>query len=256
VGILAASLLVAFESVADWELYVSGGLGISGSIVDSDGTVPGTPVLFLFENDDDASPLVDGAVGLKIPMDELVPREWLPDIRLPDYPVRFELEAAGLREYELETALDAQNFYTSVKATTVFFNNWLDIPLIDAWRPVQYLAGLGRQPRLRQLLEPASFFFGYGVGFSYLDIEGSSNVLSGSDEIYDFAWNVGAGVNFAFSDRVDLSVGYRYVGLGKQKIDLENGGVATGGSVKLDPQVHELRVQVRVEVYDFLSPWR
>jgi hypothetical protein len=39
--------LDAEESTADWEVYVSGGLGISGSIVDTDGTVPGTPRLTL-----------------------------------------------------------------------------------------------------------------------------------------------------------------------------------------------------------------
>lgn len=67
--------LDAEESTADWEVYVSGGLGISGSIVDTDGTVPGTPILTLSREDGDASPLVDGALGLRIPMDELGPRD-------------------------------------------------------------------------------------------------------------------------------------------------------------------------------------
>jgi hypothetical protein len=200
---------------------------------------------------------VDGAVGLKIPMDELLPREWLFDVRLPDWPVRFELEAAGLREFELETNLGAVDLFSTMKVTTVMVNSWLDIPLVQLWRPVQYLGGLGRQPRLRQWLEPGSFFLGTGIGFSMIDLRGSSNIgISGSDDIYDFAWNVGTGVNYALTDRVDLSMGYRYVGLGKQKLDLDEGAGPQDGSVDYEPDIHEFRVQIRVEVYDFLSPWR
>ena len=138
-----------------------------------------------------------------------------------------------------------------IARTTLLVNSWLDIPLIELWRPVQYLGGLGRQPRLRRWLEPGSFFLGWGVGLSVLEIDGSDNVaLSGSDDIYDFAWNVGAGVNYALTDKVDLSIGYRYLGLGKQKIDLDDGGGAPGGDVEFDPDVHEFRMQIRVEVYD------
>ncbi len=90
---------------------------------------------------------------------------------------------------------------------------------------------------------------------SALEIEGTNNVLSGKEEIYDFAWNVGAGVNYALTEFVELSVGYRYVGLGKREIDLFQ-RVAPDGDVKFDPQIHELRVQIRVEVFEFLSPWR
>ncbi len=254
----AGSMLLAFESFADWDVYVSGGLGISTAVIDTDGVFDPTttPPLTFGKDDSDSSPLLDGAVGLRIPMDELVAREWLPDLRLPSYPYRIEIEAAGLREFELETQFGPQKFFSDVKATTVMVNQWLDIPLIELWRPVQYLGGLGRQPRLRQWLEPASLFFGWGVGFSYLEIEGTSNIVSGSDDIFDFAWNVGAGLNYALTDHVDLSGGYRYVGLGKQKVDMSLTGGGQEGPVEYDPQVHEVRVQIRVKVYDFLSPWR
>ena len=253
------SLLVLFatESAADWKLYVSGGLGISGSIVDTDGSVPGTPIIPLTGDDGDSSPLVDGAFGLEIPMNELVPREYLVDMRLPSWSTRFELEAAGLREYEIETAAGATNFYSTLNVTTVMVNTWLDIPLTAIYRPVQYTFGLGRQPRIRQWLEPGSFFLGAGIGFSALELEGSSNVLSGDDTIIDFAWNVGAGVNYALTDTVDLSAGYRFVGIGAQEIDITNGGVPVAGAgVEYDSQIHELRVQIRVEVFEFLNPWR
>ena len=253
------ALLIAAPSAADWTIYVSGGLGISGALLDTDGVVRGTPDVALDNNDDDSSPLVDGAVGLEIPMDELLPREWLMDIRLPNWPVRFELEAAGLREFEVETDQNqsgGETYFTNWSATTSFVNAWLDIPLVEIWRPVQYLGGLGRQLRLRQWLEPGSFFLGSGIGFSYLDINGTSNVLSGNEELFAFAWNVGAGVNYALTDKVDLSVGYRYVGLGEQDVDIELGGVDFGDKLTYDPQIHELRVQIRIQVFEFLNPWR
>lgn len=257
-------LFAAGQGAADWEVYVSGGLGISAGIVDTDGLAPinandpndlGIP---LTGEDDDSGPLIEGAVGLSVPMDEIVPREWLMDIRLPNWPVRLEIEAAGLREFDLATDQSGgrTKFFTKWKTTTSFVNAWLDIPLIEMWRPVQYLGGLGRQPRLRQWLEPGSFYIGSGIGFSHNEIDGTSNVLNGSDDFFDFAWNVGAGFNYALTDSVDLSAGYRYVGLGNQSVDILNGATDTNRKLKFTPQVHELRVQIRVEVYEFLSPWR
>ena len=255
VAIVAVGLC-AGQSAADWDVYVSGGLGISTAIVDTDGINQPGPVLLNGE-DDDASPLIDGAFGLRIPMNEIVPREWLNDVRLPDWPVRFEFEAAGLREFELVTDQSGgtTSFFTEWTATTLFFNSWLDIPLTEIWRPVQFLGGLGRQPRVRQWLDPGSFYVGSGVGFSYLEIDGTSNTLTASDEIYGFAWNVGTGFNYALTEKVELSAGYRFVGLGEQDLDLFNGPAATG-EITYTPEVHEFRVQVRVEVYEFLSPWR
>ena len=249
--------LNAGESAADWEVYVAGGLGISGAAVETDGFVPTPPGTQLFGQAEDASPLVDGAIGLSIPMDELIPREYLADVRLPDWPVRFEMEAAGLREYEIETIQANQLYFSKITATTLMWNVWSYIPRIEVLRPIQYTFGLGRQPRLRQWLEPGSIYFGAGIGLGALEIRGSDNVIDGADDIYDFAWNVGVGVNYALTDAVDLSVGYRYVGIGAQDIDLNNTGTpVVGASVEYDTHIHELRFQVRVGIYDFLNPWR
>jgi hypothetical protein len=154
IGPSTIAFLVLFfaagPSAADWEVYISGGLGISGAIIDTDGLVPNppNPGIPLTGEDDDASPLLDGAVGLRVPMDEIVPREWLMNTRLPDWPVRLELEAAGLREFDLTTDQSGgtTRFFTKWKATTFFVNVWLDIPFAELWRPVQCLGGLGRQP--------------------------------------------------------------------------------------------------------------
>lgn len=252
--ILAIAVLASSQGAADWNIYVAPGLGISNAIVDTDGQEASVPIV-LSGSDEDASPLLDFAVGLEVPMDELVPREWLLDIRLPNWPVRVELEAAGLRAWELQTDAGTEKFFTEITAVTTLVNFWLDIPLMSAYKPVQYTLGLGRQPRVRRWLEPASFYVGVGVGVSVLSIDGTTNVLSAKDEPVDFAWNVGVGMNYALTQSVSLSAGYRYVGLGKHKIDLA-GGPGSNDEIEFDPEVHELRVAVRIRVFEFLSPWR
>jgi hypothetical protein len=261
-GFLTLTMLITVEAVADWRVYLSGGLGISGAMADTDGQ-QSVGLIPLSGEDSDSSPLVDGAVGLEIPMDELLPREWLLDVRLPDWPTRFEIEAAGLREYEFRTVAGGDIFFTDLESTTAFVNTWLDIPLVSIYRPVQYTLGLGRQPRVRQWLEPGSFYIGGGIGFSAVDVRGTSNAISASDDFIEFAWNLGAGVNYALTDRVSISTGYRYVGVGPNSkglgdLDLTPSGGAPdpGDRLKYKLQIHELRVQVRVELFDFRNPWR
>lgn len=258
VGVAALVLLLALESSADWKLYVSGGIGISGAEVDTDGVVFDGVTTTPFSGDDtDSSPLIDGAFGLEIPMNEILPREWLGDIWLPDWPVRFEMEGAGLREYEFQTTAGSEKYFTEMTASTFFVNFWLDVPMVSAYRPIQYVFGLGRQPRVRQWLEPASFFFGTGVGFAAHEIKGTSNVFSSDEDFIDFAWNAGAGVNYALTDLVDLSFGYRFLGLADQDVELQSSGpTPIQNELTYENLIHELRVQVRVEVFDFLSPWR
>ena len=144
-------------------------------------------------------------------------------------------------------------------------NGWIDLPLVEAYRPVQYLFGLGRQPRIRQWIEPGSFYFGVGIGFAALDVRGTSNAVRASDDFIEFAWNAGAGVNYALTDRVDLSVGYRFLCLAGDSCMAHSDGLEltpTGGAplpsdeLTYDIQAHELRVQIRVEVWDFRNPWR
>jgi len=262
VAALAGGLcLAAGESAAEWKLYVQGGLGISAAEVENDGTV-GAVETEIFGNDVDASPLLDAAFGLEVPMDELVPRELLLKVRLPKWPMRFEIEAAGLREFELQTRTDsagARRYFSEVRATTLMFNQWLDVPVLSVYRPIQYLFGLGRQPSVRRWMEPMSWYMGLGVGMTpSLEIHGSSNVFLGNDDVIDFAWNAGTGIGYALTDRVTLSAGYRYVGLGEPEIDIDEGGFPAGENdqVKYDLNVHEFRFAVRVRVFEFPSPWR
>ena len=54
-----------------------------------------------------------------------------------------------------------------------------------------------------------------------------------------------------------LAVGYRYLGLGEPKVDAK-GQLPGGGSdsVEFALDVHELRVALRIQVFEFPSPWR
>lgn len=254
-----AVLFAAAPSAADWRVYVAGDLGISGAEVDTDGAAGAlaTPVPFS-GSDNDASPLIAGAIGMEIPMDEIVPREWLGDIRMPNWPVRMEIEGAGLRQYEFKTKAGGEDFFTEVETNTFFTNFWLDVPMTSAYRPVQYLLGLGRQPRVRRWLDPMSFYFGAGVGFHSTDFDGTSNVFAANDDVLDFAWNAGTGLSYAVTNRVSLSAGYRYVGIDSQTIDFKDNGapINAGDDIDYETDIHEFRFQVRVRVFEFLSPWR
>ena len=259
-SILLAQLVFAGQSVADWSVYVAPGLGISDAAVETDGqTGPGLPVTptQLNGSDQDASPLLSLAVGLEVPMDELVPREWLLNVRLPDWPVRVELEAAGLREYEIRTNVGpGADIFTEIQATTTMVNFWLDIPMLAAYKPLQYTFSLGRQPVIRRWLEPAGFYMGVGLGFSSVEIDGRSNIVSGDDDSISFAWNAGVGLTYALTENVILSTGYRYVDIGDRSIDLVGGTPGPNDEVDFIPDLHEFRVAIRVRVWDFFSPWR
>jgi hypothetical protein len=257
--ILLVQIMIAGQSAADWKVYVEPGLGISAASVDTDGQASVAPTTFLFGSDDDSSPVISFATGLEVPMDELVPREWLLDIRLPDWPVRAEIEGSFLREYELRTKTSAADeFFTEIRVdATVFVNFWLDIPLLAVYKPVQYTFGLGRQPALRRWLEPASFYVGAGVGVSVFEIDGTANTIFGDRDVVEFAWNAGFGLSYALTESVAMSAGYRYVGLGKQDVGLDGPFTPTAADeLEFDPDLHEFRVAVRVRVFEFFSPWR
>lgn len=256
--------LGAAEGSAEWKLYVQGGIGLSGAEVETDGQGGNAPLTALVGQDTDSSPLLDAAFGVEIPMDELVPRELLLKVRLPNWPYRFEVEAAGLREWEFSTVAGPQGgpggekFFTEIKSTTVMFNQWVDMPLVSLYQPIQYLFDLGRQPSVRRWLEPASLYVGAGIGVAaQMDIDGTSNVIGAHDDVVDFAWNVGTGINMKMTERVTLSAGYRYVGFIDPTVDTE-GPFAAGANDEIDYtlDVHELRIGVRVRVFEFASPWR
>lgn len=261
----ALACLLPTAAVADWEIYVGGGLGISNQRAHTNANVGTGPVVEFRHSDSDTSPFLGALVGLEVPLDELVPREWLREMRLPSWPLRVEAEVVGLAEYDFRTEAGSNFYYSRVEVLTAFVNGSVAVPLTTMYQPFQYLFGLGRQPRARQWLEPGSFYGEVGIGMSDVNLRGENGVFNGSDEFIDFAWNAGLGLNYALTDKVDLALGYRFVCIAAPQcmahsdgVDVEifNGPAATGNDLKYELMSHQLRATVRVEVFEFLSPWR
>ena len=98
-------------------------------------------------------------------------------------------------------------------------------------------------------------YIGGGIGGAYVDttysgLHANSSLRdgfvegNGNTNDWNFAWNLGGGVSYDFSDSLALDVGYRYVDLGSA----EPGSVSTAtysGSPKLDYTSHEISVGLR-----------
>jgi hypothetical protein len=266
VGLAAVVLLVlALPASAEWRIYTSADLGYSVSKGEADGQVEFANGLTvpLGGNDTDVSPFLGGAIGLAIPMDEIasfeMPRGW----RLPDWDVRAEIEAIGLRNYKYKTdsiGANSGDLLTELDSWSVMSNFWLDVPLRGLYRPISWtsarLFGRWRLRWLKHALDRTTFDLGGGVGVANLDVDTQESATNGSGDEYNFAWQVGAGFGYQLTDRVKLAVGYRYLDPGTAKYRLKEGGVQQDSFFELDPEIHEARATLRVNVWDFDVPWR
>ncbi len=257
---------LAEPASADWRLYTTADIGYSVAIGDADGVIDfAPPTLNLGGDDTDVSPLVGGAFGIAIPMDEIAPIELPRGWRLPDWDVRGEIEAIGLREYEFKTdpvAAGQGRVLTEVDNWTVMANFWVDVPLRGLYRPISWtssrLFGRWRLRTLKYALDRTTIYMGAGVGVAYLDAKTSEADNKGNGDDYNFAWQAGAGFGFQVSDRVNLSLGYRYLDPDSVEYDLVGGSLPLNGqsTFEIDPEIHEARAAVRVEIWDFATPWR
>lgn len=264
---LATVLLAASPAHATWRLYLSGDVGYSVGIGTVDGVsdfIPPDPVP-LTGDDSDVSPLVGGAFGIEIPMDELTPWRMPRNWRLPDWPVRFELEAVGLREWEWKTPgqtpgapLD-RPFNTKAKSWSVMTNLWLDIPLRGLHRPIaatsRVVTRRSRLPRVKRFLEPLTWNVGVGIGAADMNVQTSDSLISGRGSTTDFAWQAGTGFGYQLTDRVNLGVGYRYIRPGDVSFTLTDGTIERG-RFGVTTDVHEARFSLRVRIADIPVPWR
>lgn len=124
-------------------------------------------------------------------------------------PIRAELEYAGFSGAEAQKTLydgyGSHKFKQNFNIQTLFVNAYWDIDTGTQLTP--YLgAGLGVgfiNTKLR-----------YSGAYDQL-IEGSAS--TGSKNVTNFAWNVGAGLGYDITDNWTLDVGYRFVGLGSVK---------------------------------------
>jgi hypothetical protein len=263
---LFALFAIATPAAADWRLYVQGELGYSTMETDVDGEINFNPPTFnIGGSDTDVSPLLGFTVGIAIPMDEIAPIELPRGWRLPDWDVRGEIELVGLRSYDLRTdpiVAGNANVLTEVDNWTLMGNFWLDVPLRGLYRPISWVSsrlfGRWRLRTLKYALDRTTLNMGLGIGVAYLDVTTREADNKGSADEYNFAWQAGVGFGYQVSDRVNLSVGYRYIDPGDVEFNLRGASLPADGSsfVKIDPDIHEARVGVRVEVWDFATPWR
>lgn len=127
-------------------------------------------------------------------------------------PIRTELEYAGFSEVENKrTDRSDPDWVGTDKQTfgiqTLFLNAYWDIHTGTKFTP--YLgAGLG---------------MGFintkwkGSGYDPANPSDSLSASSSSRTVTNFAWNLGAGVGYDFTENWTLDVGYRFVGLGSVK---------------------------------------
>lgn len=83
---------------------------------------------------------------------------------------------------------------------------------------------------------------GLGMGFinSSYDINGrNGESISASDLNTVFAWNVGAGCSYAFTDNISADLAYRYVGLGENKVSF------MGQDITTQPSANEISLGLR-----------
>ena len=241
-SLLAAALLLVpllAPSARAAELYLSGNLGIAFAKGDVDYSNSLSPDLSTSGSDGDNSPIYGGALGMSFPLRELLPwrlripsfdvpyfpgRAWhvtgSEDWRFPGWRTQFEIEAQTGRDFDLVT--DGPSPLTpqvsNIKSSSFMFNTRLDVPI---QAPLHVF--FGRLP----FLEPVTLYGGAGVGASLNEIE-STDVTLGkdSDSGFTMAYQFKAGFGYALTDRIHLSLGYRYYDLGKLDVGFGAGNTA------------------------------
>jgi opacity protein-like surface antigen len=245
--IAAAAMCWAASPARAAELYVAGDLGISWFGGEGEGridVVPGTDK----GSNDDATPVFGGALGMVFPLNAALPARvqipWLvEEAALPDWEVRTEVEYLTGRDAEIATPSFAPNetYRVDAQSWTVMAKARLDVPLRT---PVR--AAFGRVP----FLEPLSIYAGGGAGmaFSKMNVSGPGAV-TGKDDIERFAWQALAGFGYDLTDRVKLSLGWRYLDLGSPHTRLEDTTGTDQGRYSIDLEAHEFTASLGVRFW-------
>jgi len=147
-------------------------------------------------------------------------------------PIRAEIEYA-LRSNSGNSkdgnVLSLANWSTkhTLNISTLFLNAYFDINTGTAFTP--YIGG------------------GLGMAFNYTGVKFEVSTAAGvplanfSKNRYDttFAWNVGAGISYAFTENVSADLGYRFISTGYREVELQ--GMKIGSS----PYIHEFYLGAR-----------
>lgn len=143
-----------------------------------------------------------------------------------DVPVRLELEYAMFGDAKSENSYNSSSSVhtdweneknkVTIGVQTLFMNAYYDFRNSSNFTP----------------------YLGAGLGAAFVDMKGKSSYVDHSDPYTsyslgeksstNFAWNVGAGVAYAFTDNVNLDLGYRFVGLGEGKTQNSDSSAENG----------------------------
>ncbi len=121
-------------------------------------------------------------------------------------------------------AEDKSKYYSNI--STLFFNAYFDIDTGTAFTP--YVGG------------------GLGVSFNYTDVTGRVTVpgavITSGQSQYDtcFAWNVGAGVAYTFTENIAADVGYRFIGAGYREVGFGD------AKIESSPYINEFYAGLRL----------
>jgi len=91
-----------------------------------------------------------------------------------------------------------------------------------------------------------TLFTGAGLGVSFVDIKTDDTVVTGNSSDTNLAWQVEVGVEYPLSSHISVYSSYKYVDLGKAKIDLSTNFLPSpAGSFEADLTANELGIGLR-----------
>lgn len=76
-----------------------------------------------------------------------------------------------------------------------------------------------------------------GVGYAFNKTDSYRGAFKGEGK-HNFAWNVGAGIQYALTDCMALDLGYRFSDLGKARAK----EIATGSKIKQDVKYNDIKI--------------
>lgn len=153
------------------------------------------------------------------------------------FPVRVEAEYAYRGKAKFDNGSDVVPLYNDyarqsfeVTGHSLMFNAFYD-----------FNTGTGFTP-----------YLGGGIGMSYLNADYwvAADEYSGhaTSDNWNFAWNVGGGVAYQFSDNMALDLGYRYMDLGSADCGDKNilmNGRSFNANASVDYTAHEVTLGLR-----------
>ena len=248
-------VLLAAAPAGAADVYLAGTLGISSATGDASGfnSLAGVSSS---GSGDDSSPVYGSALGILFPLNAALPwRLRLPGFEIPYWPgralryegsedasfpswqTRFELEWLGGRSFDISSpgANGSLPYRSDVSGSSLMAVLRLDVPI-----QAPITAMFGRIP----VFEPLSIFGGGGVGVGFTDVKASDTVVYGSQDATSLAYQVTAGLGYAFTDSVHWSVGWRYVDMGDVSMSLTD-GLVDRGSFSIDLGAHEFTTALR-----------